>query len=79
MEVFGTNAGDIIFREYCRPEIDVTKVLGDDLKSSYLQLIRLLRWEIELGSIDIMTEVSVLSQHQCNPREGQLNVLYRIF
>ena len=26
-----------------------------------------------------MTEVSVLSKHQCNPREGQLNALYRIF
>ena len=26
-----------------------------------------------------MTEVSVLYQHQCNPSEGQLNSLYRIF
>ena len=26
-----------------------------------------------------MTEVSVLPQHQCNPRGGQLNTLYRIF
>ena len=26
-----------------------------------------------------MTEVNVLSQHQCNPSEGQLNALYRIF
>ena len=26
-----------------------------------------------------MTNVSFLSQHQCNPREGQLNSLYRIF
>ena len=26
-----------------------------------------------------MTKVNVLSQHQCNPREGQLNALYRIF
>jgi hypothetical protein len=38
-----------------------------------------LRWSIELGRIDIITEVSVLSQHQCNPREGQLDAIYRIF
>ena len=26
-----------------------------------------------------MAKVTVLSQHQCNPREGQFNALYRIF
>ena len=30
-------------------------------------------------SIDIMARVNVLSQHQCNPREGQFNALYRVF
>mmetsp|Transcript_15996 Transcript_15996/g.23839 ORF Transcript_15996/g.23839 Transcript_15996/m.23839 type:complete len:1130 (+) Transcript_15996:7540-10929(+) len=79
LKVFGAKAGERPFPAPYRPEVDVTKVLGDDLHSRYLQLIGVLRWAIELGRIDIITEVSVLSQHQCNPREGHLNALYKIF
>ena len=43
-----------------------------------MQLIGVLRWEIELGRIDIIAEVSVLSQHQCQPREGRLEAVYRV-
>ena len=43
-----------------------------------LQLIGFLRWAIELGRIDIMMEVRVLSQHQCQPREGHLVAVYRV-
>ena len=39
----------------------------------FQQLIGVLRWSIELGRIDIMTEVSCLSQHLFSPREGHLN------
>ena len=61
MKVFGTEAGERPFPAPYRPEVDVTKVLGDELHSRYLQLIGVLRWAIELGRIDIITEVSVLS------------------
>jgi len=54
-----------------RPEIDVTPV--------FEQLIRILRWAIELGRIDILTEVSCLSQHLAEPREGHLVAVYKIF
>ena len=64
LKLFGTKVGKRPFLAPYKPEIDVTKVLGDDLQSCYLQLIGLFRWEIELGGIDIMNEVSVLSQHQ---------------
>ena len=33
----------------------------------------------ELLYLDIMTEVSLLSQYQCMPREGHLDAVYRIF
>ena len=79
MKVFGTKAGERPFPAQYRPEVDISEALGEELQSRYLQLIGILRWAIELGRIDIITEVSVLSQHQCNPREGQLNALYRIF
>ena len=79
LKVFGTKAGEIKFPAPYKSEIDVMKVLGDDIKSRYLHLIGVLRWAIEPVSIDIMNEVSIISQHQCNPREGHLNALYRIF
>ena len=47
--------------------------------SRYLQLIGVLRWAVELGRIDIMTGVRVLSQHQCQLRERNLAAVYRVF
>jgi hypothetical protein len=35
------------------------------------------RWH--LGRIDIFHEVSVISQYQCNPRVGHIEMLYHIF
>jgi hypothetical protein len=62
-----------------RPEIDTTPELGDELGNRFQQLIGVLRWAIELGRIDIYTEVSCLSQHLCNPREGHLLAVYKVF
>lgn len=79
LKVFGKKAGERPFPANYRPELDVSPLLGEELHSRYLQLIGILRWAIELGRVDIITEVSVLSQHQCQPREGHLTALYRIF
>jgi len=38
-----------------------------------------LHWIIELGRINIMTEVSMLSAHNAMPREGHLEGIYYIF
>ena len=38
-----------------------------------------MRCSIELVRIDILTEVSCLSQHMCYPREGHLDAVYCIF
>ena len=62
-----------------RPEIDTTDELNAELLNRYQQLIGILRWAVEIGRIDIMTEVSCLSQHLCNPRIGHLNAIYSIF
>ena len=51
-----------------RPELYVSQELGPELINRYQQLIGTLRWDIELGSIDIMTEISCLSQYLCYPR-----------
>ena len=39
----------------------------------------MLGYSIELVSIDILMEVSCLSQHVCSPREVHLDAVYRIF
>ena len=49
-------------------EFDVTEELGEELTNRYQQLIGVLRWSIELGSIGILTEISCLSQNLCSPR-----------
>ena len=55
-----------------RPELDISAVLGADMSSRFQQLIGILRWAVELGRVDILTEVSLLSQYLCQPREGHL-------
>ena len=79
LKVYGTHAGKRPFPAVYRPEKDVSPLLDDEMTNRYMQLIGILRWAIEIGRVDIITEVSVLSQHQCAPRKGQLDALYRIF
>ena len=60
------------------PELDATPHCDEEHASRYRQIIGILRWAIELGRIDILTEVSLLSQYQADPREGHLEALYWI-
>ena len=39
----------------------------------------MLRWIVELGRIDVMTEVSMLSSHLANPRQRHLDEAIRVF
>jgi hypothetical protein len=56
---------------YC-PELDATPELNEE-KANYFQgLIGVLRWMIELGRIDIMASVAMLSRFLANPRGGHL-------
>ena len=54
------------------PELDINPELDPDAVSYYLTVIGILRWMIELGRIDIITEVSLLSSHMALPIEGHL-------
>ena len=62
-----------------RPEMDITPTLNEEDMNKFQQLIGILRWSIELGRIDILTEVSCLSQHLAEPRDGHLIAVYKIF
>jgi hypothetical protein len=61
------------------PEMDGTPELDEDDATYYQELIGVLRWATELGRVDILHEVSLLSQYQANPRQGHMEQLLHIF
>jgi len=62
-----------------RPELDTTNEL-DAKRATYFQgLIGVLRWICELGRIDILVEVSMLSHFLANPRDGHLEQALHCF
>ena len=62
-----------------RPELDITPVLEPTMTSYYMSLIGILTWIVELVSVDICFEVSVISLHMAIPREGHLAQLFLLF
>ncbi len=62
-----------------RPETDVTKELNEEDTSYYQQQIGVLRWMVELGRIDICTEVSMLAAHSACPRQGHLAAVFHLY
>ena len=62
-----------------RPELDTTAELNLSGVRYYQELIGVLRWAVELGRIDILMEVSMLSSHLALPREGHLQQVYHVF
>ncbi len=61
------------------PELDITPTLNPELSSWYASLIGMLRWMVEIGRVDKITEVSKMASQMASPREGHLNVLMHIF
>ena len=60
-------------------ELDVTPEL-DPVRAQYYQSqIGVLHWIVELGRIDIITEVSKLASFMALPREGHLEAIFHIF
>jgi hypothetical protein len=62
-----------------RPELDVSPVLGPNQANYYQSLIGILRWTVELGRIDIYTDVALLSSHLVEPQTGHLEQVFHIF
>jgi hypothetical protein len=57
------------------PNLDVTPELDAERSSLYQSQIGVLRWMVEIGQVDILTDVSVLSSHLALPREGHLKAV----
>ena len=62
-----------------KPELESTPLCNYEEMNIYQNLIGILRWLIELGRIDILLEVSLLSQYLAAPRVGHLQQLFNIF
>ena len=60
------------------PELDTSSELSSENITFFQEIIGMLRWAIEIGRVDIHTEVSLLSSYQAAPREGHLEQLLRI-
>ena len=58
------------------PELDITPLLDTDKALFYQSQIGVLRWTVELGRLDIITEVSELSSFLTMPREGHLDAVF---
>ena len=61
------------------PELDDTEELSPEDASYYWLLIGILRWIVELGCDDIITEVSMISSCLALPRFGHLLEAFNIF
>ena len=55
-----------------RPELDQSREVDGKRGQYYQSLIGVLRWICELGRVDILVAVSMLSRYVVSPREGHL-------
>jgi hypothetical protein len=62
-----------------RPELDYSPFLDDAATNYYMELIGILRWIVELGRMDIMIDVTLLSSYTMQPRMGHLDQAFHIF
>jgi hypothetical protein len=62
-----------------RPEMDPTPELNDKKQNYYQGLIGILRWICELGRLDIIMPVSLMSRYLAQAREGHLQQVFHMF
>ena len=67
------------FQQDYEPELDGRKELHAELSSGYMSLIGMLQWMVEIGRVDILTVVLMMSSHMAMPCEGHLDAVLHIF
>jgi hypothetical protein len=61
-----------------RMNIFLTPELLPELANYYQLLIGVLHWMVEIGQVDMITDVSKLASHMAMPREGHLQAMLHI-
>ena len=67
------------FVVYYAPDMDNTPALKQDLASWYQSMIGMLSYMLELGRVDIITEVSMMASQITIPRDGHLELVLHVF
>jgi hypothetical protein len=62
-----------------RAELDTSPELRLEGHRYFQELIGMLRWAVELGRLDILLEVSLLSAYLASPKKGHLEAAFHIF
>jgi Reverse transcriptase (RNA-dependent DNA polymerase) len=68
-----------VFPSGYQAELDSTDYCSADVAHYYQQQIGVLRWAVELGRINICTEVSILAAYTTAPRVGHFNAMLHVF
>ena len=61
------------------PDLDTTNELDEEQTTYFQSQIGILRWIVELGRVDIATELSLLASHIVLPRMGHLQTVFHIY
>ena len=76
---FPKNKSENTFVGDYAPETDKTPALEQELASWYQSLIGMLRFMVEIGRVNIITEVSIMASHISMPIEGKLEAVLHVF
>ena len=60
------------------PETDESKELDPKKANYYQSIVGIMNWIVELGRVDIITEVSTLASHMALPREGHFDAALHV-
>ena len=72
-----SRANNLFPMDYCA-DTDTLEPLTPENASFFMHLIGVMRWMMEIGRIDIATEVSILSSYLAFPPEGHLETALHI-
>ena len=61
------------------PELDTSPELGKQDVTFFQECIGMLQWIINIGRVDILTEVYILSSHKELPIQGHIEAVMLIF
>ena len=72
------NKVNTTFKSEYDPLMDLSSDLGPIFLNYYQTQIGVLRWMVELGGLNIITEVSILASQLALPQKGQLEPVFHI-
>ena len=62
-----------------KPEIDSSSEIDQEAITIFYEIIGIIRWAVDIGRVDILTEISILSSYQDSPKKGRLKQIYHVF